>query len=131
MNDPRDLAEALRRLRGRRTQREVAAEAGLDPTVWSLYEGGERWPRRASFERLAKGLGCPPERIDEEMLLVRRRRLEDQRWDPAGGVAEPAAAPYGLDGDDEALRREVRGHLEAVHQHLESLFGLLLRKPRG
>lgn len=131
MNDPRDLAEALRRLRGRRTQREVATEAGLDPTVWSLYEGGERWPRRTSFERLAKGLGCSPERIDEEMLLVRRRRLEDQRWEAPGAVAEPAPTAYGFDGDDDALRQEVRDHLEAVHQHLEALFGLLLRKPRG
>lgn len=130
MNDPRDLAEALRRLRGRRTQREVAAEAGLDATVWSLYESGERWPRRSSFERLARGLGCTPERIEEEMLLVRRRRLEDQRWEPPGTISESAATPYGGESDDDALRLEVRSHLEAVHQHLEALFALLLKRPR-
>lgn len=130
MNDPRDLAEALRRLRGRRTQREVATVAGFDATVWSLYESGERWPRRASFERLATGLGCTPDRLEEEMLLVRRRRLEDQRWEGADSVAESAATPYGAETDDEALRREVRTHLDAIHDHLESLFALLLRRPR-
>lgn len=128
MNDPRDLAEALRRLRGRRTQREVASAAGFDATVWSLYEGAERWPRRGSFERLAMGLGVTPDRLEEEMLLVRRRRLEDQRWEGAGEVAEAAPTPYAAETDDEALRREVRTHLEAVHKHLEALFALLLRR---
>lgn len=130
MNDPRDLAEALRRLRGRRTQREVAAAAGFDATVWSLYESGERWPRRSSFERLAAGLGCTADRLEEEMLLVRRRRLEDQRWEHADTVAESPPAAYGAESDDDVLRREVRVHLDAIHDHLESLFAVLLRRPR-
>src|SRR4051794_31375591 len=45
MRDPRDLASAIKQLRGDRSQREVAAKAEVDPSTWSLYEAGDRGPR--------------------------------------------------------------------------------------
>src|SRR4051812_35921850 len=58
MIDPRDFASALKELRGRRTQREVAKRARIDPGSWSAYEKGIRYPRRPErLQQIAEGLG--------------------------------------------------------------------------
>ena len=52
MNSKR-IGERLQKLRGSRTQKEVAEAVGVTPMAISLYESGERVPRDEIKVRLA------------------------------------------------------------------------------
>ena len=51
--DSKKIGERLQRLRGSRTQKEVAEAVGVTPMAISLYESGERIPRDEIKVRLA------------------------------------------------------------------------------
>ena len=48
------IAERLAKLRGKRTQAEVAEAIGVSPSAYSMYETGERIPRDEIKIRIAK-----------------------------------------------------------------------------
>ena len=52
--DRRKIAERLVKLRGKRTQAEVAEAIGVSPSAYSMYETGERIPRDEIKIRIAK-----------------------------------------------------------------------------
>ena len=96
----RALGEAIRFLRGRRSQAQVSELAGLDPAVWSLYERGLRVPRETNLRLVLEGLGCSRLDLEEVAWRLRRRELlpDSERADkadrqelevgPAGGAKE-------------------------------------------
>lgn len=49
--------DELKRLRGEKTQREVAAELNISPSAWAMYEKNERIPRDALKVKIAKMFG--------------------------------------------------------------------------
>ena len=51
--DSKKIGERLQKLRGSRTQKEVAEAVGVTPMAISLYESGERVPRDEIKVRLA------------------------------------------------------------------------------
>lgn len=51
--DSKKIGERLPKLRGSRTQKEVAEAVGVTPMAISLYESGERIPRDEIKVRLA------------------------------------------------------------------------------
>ena len=51
--DSKKIGERLQKLRGIRTQKEVAEAVGVTPMAISLYESGERIPRDEIKVRLA------------------------------------------------------------------------------
>ena len=51
--DSKKIGERLQKLRGSRTQKEVAEAVGVTPLAISLYESGERIPRDEIKVRLA------------------------------------------------------------------------------
>lgn len=55
--DRKYIADTLRRLRGNRTQDEVAAAIGISKSALSLYEKGERIPRDEIKKKLADYYG--------------------------------------------------------------------------
>ena len=48
----------LRKLRGDRTQEEIAAILGITKSSWAMYERDERVPRDEVKIRIAKFFGC-------------------------------------------------------------------------
>ena len=52
------LAKRLTRLRGERSQRELARQAGIFHTMIGKFESGERMPGPFMLMRLAKVFGC-------------------------------------------------------------------------
>lgn len=52
--DGKKIGERLVKLRGKRTQAEVAEAVGITPSAYSMYETGERVPRDEIKIRLAK-----------------------------------------------------------------------------
>lgn len=52
--DRSKIAERLAKLRGKRTQAEVAEAIGVSPSAYSMYETGERIPRDEIKIRIAK-----------------------------------------------------------------------------
>ena len=52
--DRRKIAERLVKLRGKRTQAEVAEAIGVSPSAYSMYETGERIPRDETKIRIAQ-----------------------------------------------------------------------------
>lgn len=52
--DSKKIGERLRKLRGNRSQREVADACGITDMAISLYESGERIPRDETKIALAK-----------------------------------------------------------------------------
>ena len=55
--DRSKIAERLAKLRGKRTQAEVAEAIGVSPSAYSMYETGERIPRDEIKIRIAKYYG--------------------------------------------------------------------------
>jgi len=51
--DKTKIAERLKKLRGERSQQEIAAAVGVTPMAISLYEAGERIPRDEVKVKLA------------------------------------------------------------------------------
>lgn len=62
-DDPKDLALAeallvrLLRLRGGKSQREMAEDSGLSPRTLARLEQGDSAPRRQTLNRLARAAG--------------------------------------------------------------------------
>lgn len=52
--DRSKISERLIKLRGNRTQAEVAEAVGISPSAYSMYETGERIPRDEIKIRIAK-----------------------------------------------------------------------------
>jgi transcriptional regulator with XRE-family HTH domain len=120
MPDPRDLGDAIRKLRGRRPQKEVAEKAGIDPTTWSAYEHGERPPRtRKRFEQIARGLGCTPDRLDEVTWECRNDRLTKEKEKAADSLSLSAAP----------LEQAIEARLTTIHQELKEVL-LLVADPK-
>jgi transcriptional regulator with XRE-family HTH domain len=85
------LGEALALLRGRRTQRQVAAGAGIDPKNLSLYELGRRVPRERTLAAIRRGLGCSRQELAALLWRLRARRLLEEGRDLLGsGRLTPA-----------------------------------------
>lgn len=61
--DSKKIGERLRKLRGNRSQREVADACGITDMAISLYEAGERIPRDETKIALAKFYGTSVEAI--------------------------------------------------------------------
>lgn len=51
--DSQKIAERLIKLRGKRTQAEVAEAVGISVSAYSMYENGERIPRDEIKKKLA------------------------------------------------------------------------------
>lgn len=127
------LGQAIRALRGERTQREVATSAGLDATTWSFYETGRRQPGAANLEKVLKGLGVPRLELEALAWEHRRRELEgaEQKERDAGsprfvGVAHQVAQQLGEVSPGDPLRAELRrllGHIAILVE--EVLFVLV------
>lgn len=66
---------ALKALRGKRTQREVARAAGMLSGTWSSYEAGKWLPRKAQRQRIFAALGCTPEDFELALWRVLSERL--------------------------------------------------------
>jgi transcriptional regulator with XRE-family HTH domain len=130
MRDRRDLASAIKQLRGDRSQKEVAAKAEIDQSTWSLYEAGEREPRtQTRFEQIARGLGCTPERFEEVIWEHRNRRIEreegrPQALDPIQEPGDEPSSPGRIDPESAVrvritnIRQELNGALEELEEVL-------------
>jgi transcriptional regulator with XRE-family HTH domain len=122
MVDPKDLGKAIQRLRGERTQKVCAERAGLSPSSWSLYESGDRNPRKDMRERIAGGLEVDPQALEETAWQIRNERLST-------AAGEKAAEANGETAGDPLLRA-IDEHVQGVAYHLrEALLKVYLRSP--
>ncbi|HEX2253707.1 MAG TPA: helix-turn-helix transcriptional regulator [Thermoanaerobaculia bacterium] len=87
MLEARDVGRAIERLRGDRSQREVARRGQINRSSWSLYESGRRMPDPKSWPKIAHGLELTPQQLD---VAVAREWLRRVQGDP-----RPAPAPEG------------------------------------
>lgn len=115
-----DLAAAIKKLRGGRTQKEVAQRAGIDETAWSLYENEARQPTLRSLEKIALGLGCTVSRLEEEIWEARKRRLAE---------VQALAAQKDAAADPDPLRHQLREHLAGIAHHVHEIL-LLVQEPK-
>lgn len=128
----RDVATALKKLRGSRTQTAVARAAGIDKSVWNLYEKEQRMPTEKKYPLIAQGLGCTAYQLAFAIVqacLDRLAAAEDQ----TAKTGEETESDYPTQDDDELrfadvaeppgdpLRREVRRHLRELFVHVEAL----------
>ncbi len=118
-----DLAAAIKKLRGGRTQKEVAQRAGIDETAWSLYENEGRQPTLKSLAKVAHGLGCTMARLEEEIWEARNRRLAE---------AQTLAARKDLAGEPDPLRHQLHEHFAGIAHHVHEIMLLVKdQKPPG
>jgi transcriptional regulator with XRE-family HTH domain len=122
MFDKRDVALAIRKLRGARTQKEVADLAGIDRPTWNQYEKARAMPKSANFDKLAEGLGCTSRQLDEAIMRAWRERLDREQPESKRGEGdETGGRPATPDGAD-AFEHSVRHHVDAMAHHLHALF---------
>jgi len=119
MLEKTDLGKAIQRLRGEKTQRMCADIAGISPSSWSLYEGGERDPRPDMRARIAGGLGVELRILEETAWQIRNERIAAEEAGLKAGATEgePASDP---------MQHAIDEHLNGVAHHLRELV-LLLR----
>jgi transcriptional regulator with XRE-family HTH domain len=118
-----DIARTLKRLRGSRTQAQCAREGGLSANAWTHYEKGRRLPGEKLSAQLAKGLGVTLAKLEEEFLVSRNERMQEEK------ARDAEAAPRPTEADD-PYQRAVRDGLNVIHQEFEKLL-LLLNPHRG
>lgn len=113
MFEPQDLGRAIKKIRGARTQKEVAAVAKISASSWSLYESGDRTPRKGMLLRIAKGLGASPKELEDEAWRQRNGRLHsDSRPSPQSRI------------DRDTRARTAEEHAKAIADHLYKLVQL-------
>lgn len=127
MLDKRDVAAAIRQLRGGRTQKDVAEHAGIDRPTWNQYEKAHAMPKRENFRKIIEGLGCTQREFDEAMIAAWRQRLDEEHPLPE---PELLAVDRFRDSDlpepQDPYHQQVRHHTGALAFHVEALM-LLLR----
>ena len=140
MVSKRDVAIALKQLRGSRSQAAVARAAGIDATVWNLYEKGQRLPREKSYPKIAEGLGCTVYQLAVALVqacLDRLAAVETKKTEPRGPRPAVAQGPQPVPGDEEydseplddditgsfadPFQHQIRRHLRGLLRHLEAL----------
>lgn len=121
--ESRDLARAIKRLRGARTQRELAEKAGIDPSTWSEYEKGNRLPRsQERLEQIAKVLGCTFDRLEEVAWECRNERLREEAKEKVAGAAQ-SLPPDPLD-------HAIEARLAVIHQEFKEVLLLVADSKR-
>jgi len=115
-----DVARTLKRLRGSRTQAQCAREGGLSPNAWTHYEKGRRLPGEELSAKLAKGLGVTLAKLEEEILVSRNERMQEE----TAKAREAETPPRPAEADD-PYQRAVREGLNVIHQEFEKLLLLL------
>ncbi len=111
MFDPKDLASAIRRLRGSRHQNALAKGVGVSPGTWCKWEQGKTTPRQVSLMRIAEALGCTVERLRETMEAFRRERLA-QETGPEAQPEQPSPLP--LVQETDRLLRKIDRQLDSL-----------------
>lgn len=111
MFDPRDLAAAIRKLRGTRHQNALAESVGVSPGTWCKWEQGGTTPRQVSLVRIADALGCSVETLREVMEECRRERLGRESPPEA---RSPHPAPTPLVQETDRLLRKIDRQLDSL-----------------
>lgn len=57
------IGSALRRLRGEKTQEQIASDLGITKSAWAMYERGNRIPRDEVKVQIAQYFGIPVQEI--------------------------------------------------------------------
>lgn len=115
MFDPRDLACAIKKLRGSRHQKTLAKSVGVSAGTWCKWEQGGTTPRNVSLIRIAQALGCSVERLREVIWECRQDRV-------GGEVREEASVQPGQPPPHPApLVRETDRMLRKIDRQLDSL----------
>lgn len=121
MFDPRDLACAIKKLRGGRHQKALAKSVGVSPGTWCKWEQGGTTPRSVSLARIAQALGCTVEKLREVIWECRQERVggevRDERPD------RPPAPPAPLVRETDRMLRMIDRQLD----HLLTSKSALLR----
>ncbi len=78
MFDKTILGEALVRLRGGRTQKKVARQAGVPSATWCQWEQGKRLPQANQIQRILQGLECTLDQLSLEAWRVQTERFREQ-----------------------------------------------------
>lgn len=122
MFDPRDLACAIKKLRGSRHQKALARSVGVSPGTWCKWEQGGTTPRSVSLSRIAQALGCSVEKLREVIWECRQERL-GEIGDEAAQPDLPAAHPAPLVRETDRMLRKIDRQLD----HLLTSKSALLR----
>lgn len=106
-----DFATAVKRLRGRRTQKEVAARADLSPSTWNQYEKAHRLPKEESWAKIVRGLGCSEEELCDEVVRAYQERTGrvPERRDGRGGLLDELLARFSQELADRLADRLTPG----------------------
>lgn len=133
MLDPRDLASAIRELRGKRTQREVAERAQIDPATWSAYEQGTRYPRRPErLRQIAEGLGVNFLDLQNAILQQSVFRLSKEQSREMPSESPNCTTALQIPTDVNEVRRLVEEQVAELSRHLTKLILLLIEgRPRN
>jgi transcriptional regulator with XRE-family HTH domain len=111
MFDPRDLASAIRKLRGTRHQNALAKSIGVSPGTWCKWEQGGTTPRQVSLVRIAQALDCSVDRLREVMEECRRERV-GREIQPETRPSHPAPTP--LVQETDRLLRKIDHQLDSL-----------------
>jgi transcriptional regulator with XRE-family HTH domain len=131
MMDSKDRGNAIKKLRGPRTQREMAAKACIDPSTWSAYEKGRPPRTQERLELITRALGCTLDRLDEVTWECRTERI---RGEVEGrSVVEAQSPPPDLTSQEAAdpLEHAIEARLTTIHQEWKEVLLLVADSRRS
>ena len=112
------IGEAMKLLRGERSQRSVADLAEIPYGTWSVWEHGKRMPREAQLEKIFHALGC-----SREDFIAVVWHLQGERFKLKGSELGPTATKilneYQADAGTDLDFEEIPAHLRPVLLRLQ------------
>jgi transcriptional regulator with XRE-family HTH domain len=114
------LSNTLKALRGARTQKEVAAAAGIPTSTWCKIEQGRQLPRDLTFARIAEALARSVPELEQ---IVSRSILSELAGAPASGSTLSRGPAGDHRGGQEAL--DLTGVPESAAQRLATTLGTI------
>ena len=124
------FGQAVRYLRGRESQLQAAKRAGIKNSTWSDYENGKQYPTDRNKEKVAKGLRCELEHLEE---VERKIRVGELSLDDTHKAMLQRIRMAELDQISDPLFKSVWEDVSAGLDHLRSaafkLFTGELKKP--
>ena len=114
MLDKAIIGEAIVRLRGHRSQRSVAKQAGIPTGTFCQWEKGKRRPRDSQIPKLLKGLDCT-----EDALTVMAWQIQGEKLKLKGSAIESTSF-HALDKHQEQITALLRENLRNANPEVRS-----------
>lgn len=124
------MGRVVKRLRGKRTQRELAAAVDLAHSTWSHIERGDLPFTPARCQHIARALGIPLHQLEAELAEARSAALRQLDAYQRPRTAGPSATPDTNRPNRDTLKSGIDKVATGLQHFFDYYYNVLLRGAR-